>query len=169
MKKNLTDLESKIKEIYYIEKYKSLGMAEANFTKGGDGCLGYKHSEEDLIRMRESGKGKHNHHGINNPRYGSSGRILNILTGEIFESLSSAAESVNRKITTVCDHLNGRSVSSTSNTVLEYLDKTPQRSRSDFKIILCKHRKVKSVILIHKDNLKLYESEKYEILDYQLK
>ena len=61
------------------------GDKNVNITKGGQdslnstyrpispasfGFVGKKHSEETRRKISESGKGKHNHKGVNNPRYG---------------------------------------------------------------------------------------------------
>lgn len=62
-------------EEFWIAHYRSLGKAEYNISDGGEfgytkGFLGKHHSEETKKKMSENGKGKHNHKGKNNPRYG---------------------------------------------------------------------------------------------------
>ena len=51
-------------EIFYIKKYDS----QFNFTEGGDGVSGFRHSEETRKKMSESQKGE------NNPMYGKTTR-----------------------------------------------------------------------------------------------
>lgn len=46
-------------EIFYIKKYDPL----FNFTKGGDGALGYKHTKEAIEKIKKSAKGRQNFKG----------------------------------------------------------------------------------------------------------
>ena len=59
---NCTDSHLNQMEIYYIGKYDP----KFNFTEGGDGSSGFKHSEESRKKMSESTKGK------NHPMYGKT-------------------------------------------------------------------------------------------------
>lgn len=43
-------------EIFYIKKYKKEGIRLVNMTDGGDGSIGFKHSEETIIKLKESAK-----------------------------------------------------------------------------------------------------------------
>ena len=54
-----------IRERYWIKYYKNLGFNLVNKTIGGEGCLGYKHTKENIEMMS----------GINNHRYGKSNLI----------------------------------------------------------------------------------------------
>ena len=47
---NKSELDEK--EMYYIEKYNSYNNGY-NSDKGGAGCKGYKHTEEEIIKMRQ--------------------------------------------------------------------------------------------------------------------
>ena len=49
-------------EVIYVQRY----SPKFNFTKGGDGCLGYKHTPETREKIRKSKLGE------NNPLYGKS-------------------------------------------------------------------------------------------------
>lgn len=40
-------------EIFYIKKYKDEGYRLVNATDGGDGCIGYKHTEETKKKLSE--------------------------------------------------------------------------------------------------------------------
>ena len=59
-------------EIFYIKKYDP----KFNFTEGGNGLSGFKHSEESRKKMSKSTKGKNNpmygKTGENSPRYGKT-------------------------------------------------------------------------------------------------
>jgi len=59
--------EAKQHEILLISCFKDMGYQLANLTNGGDGCNGYKHTEEHKQKLskRVSGKG--------NPMYGKFG------------------------------------------------------------------------------------------------
>lgn len=39
-------------EQFYIKKYKKLGFKLVNMTNGGDGSIGFKHSEETIIKLK---------------------------------------------------------------------------------------------------------------------
>lgn len=54
---NLTEEASLSKEIEFIKLYKDLGYCEANFTNGGKGNSGYKHTEEAKKRIGLASKG----------------------------------------------------------------------------------------------------------------
>lgn len=59
---NLTEAEAFAKEIEFIKMYKDLGYCETNFSDGGEGPSGFKHSEETKTILSEKSK-------QNNPRY----------------------------------------------------------------------------------------------------
>lgn len=59
---NLTEAEAFSKEIEFIKMYKDLGYCETNFSDGGEGPSGFKHSEETKTILSEKSK-------QNNPRY----------------------------------------------------------------------------------------------------
>lgn len=59
------------KEIHFIEQYKSFGQQGYNMTSGGEGMIGYHHTDETKDKLRESMKGRHG--GENNPMFGMSG------------------------------------------------------------------------------------------------
>ena len=70
-----TEEELNRQEEFWIAEYRSRGMAEYNISNGGEfgytkGFEGKHHTEETKKKMSESGKGKHNNKGKNNPRYG---------------------------------------------------------------------------------------------------
>ena len=56
------------KEIYWIRKFDTFNKGY-NSTVGGDGVIGYKHTEEALQKLREATKGE------NNPNYGNGDKI----------------------------------------------------------------------------------------------
>ena len=79
----LTIKEAKEKEIQYIKLFKSFGAKLTNSTIGGDGIVGYKHTEEDRAKQSNMQKGrKHstetklkmseNQQGINNSFFGKT-------------------------------------------------------------------------------------------------
>ena len=53
------DTEEKLNwlEKFYIKKYKAREVGY-NLTDGGDGTIGYKHTEEDKIKIGKAGKGR---------------------------------------------------------------------------------------------------------------
>lgn len=57
IKDELTKEEASILEKELIKKYKALGLSY-NITDGGEGCAGYKHSEETRIKMSNLYKGR---------------------------------------------------------------------------------------------------------------
>ena len=75
------------KERYYIGLYRTNNPTFGyNLTNGGEGCEGYKHSEEMKIIMSDKKKGIFN--GVNNPMYGkihsaeTRAKISNRMKGE---------------------------------------------------------------------------------------
>jgi group I intron endonuclease len=40
-------------EQFYIEKYKKEGLKLVNMTDGGDGSIGFKHSEETILKLKK--------------------------------------------------------------------------------------------------------------------
>lgn len=68
---NLTEKKAKLLEQSYIHFYDSTNVEKGyNMTLGGEGTLGYAHTEESKRKMRELKKDKYN--GENNPMYGKS-------------------------------------------------------------------------------------------------
>ena len=66
-------------EIIYIHKYNPL----FNFTKGGEGTLGFKHSEETIKKFRESRKGfKHTDEAKRKIGLASKERVVSLETKE---------------------------------------------------------------------------------------
>lgn len=61
IEENLTLDSVKIKEIEYIKLYKDNGHKLTNLTKGGDGGLGHKVSEEHKLKLRNLRIGSNNH------------------------------------------------------------------------------------------------------------
>lgn len=57
IKEGLTKEEANLLEITLIKEYKELGISY-NITDGGEGSLGYRHSEETRRKMSVKGKGK---------------------------------------------------------------------------------------------------------------
>jgi len=55
-------------EMYYINQYKSCGFNLLNQTEGGEGSIGYKHTEQSLLLMSKKGKGRFL--GSKNPNFG---------------------------------------------------------------------------------------------------
>jgi group I intron endonuclease len=43
-------------EFFYIKKYKELGFDLVNMTNGGEGSIGFKHSESTIIKMKNAAK-----------------------------------------------------------------------------------------------------------------
>jgi group I intron endonuclease len=43
-------------ESFYINKYKNEGMRLVNMTDGGDGSIGFKHTEETILKLKEIAK-----------------------------------------------------------------------------------------------------------------
>lgn len=50
--------EADMKERLWIDYYKTLGLILTNLTEGGEGCLGYTHTEESKSKMSAMKKGK---------------------------------------------------------------------------------------------------------------
>jgi hypothetical protein len=71
--------EAKQHEILLISCFKDMGYKLANLTVGGDGCNGYKHTEEHKQKLAErvSGKGNpmYGKFGSKNPNYGNGKKI----------------------------------------------------------------------------------------------
>ena len=71
--------EAKQHEIVLIDCFKSMGYQLANLTNGGDGCNGYKHTEEHKQKMSDRFKGNKNPMfgmvGNKNPNYGNGAKI----------------------------------------------------------------------------------------------
>jgi hypothetical protein len=63
---NLSESESLKKEIEFIKLYKKFGYCEANFTDGGDGVSGYKHTKKMKLEMSKKLKG--NKYNLGNKR-----------------------------------------------------------------------------------------------------
>ena len=64
IEKELTDVQSKIKEIYFIKKIgrKDLGFGKlVNHTDGGEGVCGLKHTEESKLKTSLKTKGDKNY------------------------------------------------------------------------------------------------------------
>ena len=63
---NLTKIECDILEKYYIKYYRSIGIKLTNSTDGGDGCVGYKHTDDTKIilskHMKEINTTAHKEH-----------------------------------------------------------------------------------------------------------
>ena len=53
----LSKFEVNALEKYYIAKERALGKAEYNISNGGEGNMGYRHTDEDRRKMSESHKG----------------------------------------------------------------------------------------------------------------
>ena len=62
---NLSNTQALELEKMYISYFKSKGILLANLTDGGDGCLGYKHTEDSKKRLSKSLEGK----GIDRNKY----------------------------------------------------------------------------------------------------
>lgn len=91
-KKLLNDLINE-KEIFYIKKYNTTNHEFGyNLTNGGDGVVGYKHSNKTKQKLSESHSGeKHWHYGKLN--VGSSRIILQFsIDGKLVQEWPSAAE-----------------------------------------------------------------------------
>lgn len=63
LKKTLDNYES-----FYIRQFKETGHFLLNLTAGGDGSVGYKHTQDTKVKMKEAKVGKYL--GENNPNYG---------------------------------------------------------------------------------------------------
>lgn len=83
------DTEEKLNQLeqFYIKKYKAR-EAGYNLTDGGDGTIGYKHTEEDKIKISKAGKGRikseaeckklsESKRGEKNPMFGTNGFWFN--------------------------------------------------------------------------------------------
>ncbi len=83
------DTEEKLNwlEKFYIKKYKAR-EAGYNLTDGGDGTIGYKHTQENKIKISEAGKGRikseveckklsESKRGEKNPMFGTNGFWVN--------------------------------------------------------------------------------------------
>lgn len=120
---NLSELQAFEKEIEFIKMYKDLGYCEANFTAGGEGPSGHKHSEETKKMMSTSRKGEKNsfygkrhseaykklisrHNkgrnlGGSNP---AARKVIDMDTGNIFNCMKDAASANNITVLTVYRH-----------------------------------------------------------------
>lgn len=71
--------EAKQHEIVLISCFRDMGYKLANLTNGGDGCNGYKHTENHKKKLakRVSGKGNpmYGRFGNKNPNYGNGDKI----------------------------------------------------------------------------------------------
>lgn len=102
---NLSEEQAMLLESKLIKKYKNIGLCKANFTNGGEGRSGIKHSEITINKMRISKLGKSSgmlgktHKTESNNLRSESLRKSNkvfrkkikcITTGKIYQSLSDA-------------------------------------------------------------------------------
>lgn len=65
---NISQNELNDREKFYILQQKVSGKILLNLTEGGEGSLGYKHTDEAKLKMKNSKKGKYK--GKDNPNYG---------------------------------------------------------------------------------------------------
>lgn len=110
--------EAKQHEIVLIDCFKSLGYQLANLTNGGDGCNGYKHTEEHKQKMSLRFSGEKNpmygRFGNKNPNYGNGKKIeggnhpLAIkvkYNNQIFNCIKDLASYLNKPYKTICEHV----------------------------------------------------------------
>jgi hypothetical protein len=87
--------EAKNHEVLLISCFKDMGYKLANLTDGGDGCTGYKHTEEHKqnLSKRVSGKGNpmYGRFGDKNPAYGK-GHLKSGVLHSGFKGLIEATE-----------------------------------------------------------------------------
>ena len=121
--KNLTMDDAKELECFLIENYGIDNLT--NYTNGGDGLLGYKHTKESKLKIAKFQTGKHK--GVDNPFYGKKHtdevkklisdkqckKVINIKTGETYRSAKDAAEILCYPISTLTKYLNGISINKT--------------------------------------------------------
>ena len=88
------------KEFYYIKKYNSIAPNGYNQCEGGGNTIGYKHTEEAKAKMSEKRKGRKLTEEWKN-KIGNSQKkkVINIDTGEVFNSVKEASEYYNLKDT----------------------------------------------------------------------
>jgi len=93
---NICEESAKMLEILLISIYKSNKKRYGyNITSGGNGTVGYKHSEKSKEQMSLSKKGKSVNVGKSNGMYGvlppRTKKVMCINTGTIYESLKQAS------------------------------------------------------------------------------
>lgn len=128
---NLLESDAFEAEMSFIAYRKSLGQAYCNLTSGGEGCSGYKHSEETKTKLSKMFSGSFSY------QFGKPGKkhteesklkmsnvsaaakkVINTITNEIFPSAKVAAKAINVNVGTLRSQLNGRNPNKTN---LRYL------------------------------------------------
>ena len=106
--KNLSNKQALKKEIEFIAFYKKLGMAQTNFTAGGDGRRELPHSKETIEKMKKSNKRV------------TAKKVIDISNGKIYISSREAAKDIGMSPTTLNYMLRNDNPNKTS---LRYLEK----------------------------------------------
>jgi len=110
--------EAKQHEIVLIDCFKSMGYQLANLTNGGDGCNGYRHTEEHKQKMSDRFKGDKNPMfgmvGNKNPNYGNGLKIARgnhplaikvKYNNQIFDCIKDLADYLNKPYKTLYNQI----------------------------------------------------------------
>lgn len=164
LKKNISlDIAKELEIIlidFYGRKCNNTGVL-CNLSAGGEGAFGYKHTEETKLRMSKNRKGlkpwnknkklSNEHKEKLKQNNGNSKKVINIISGEIYNSGAECARKNNYKYITLQQQLNG---TKKNNTFFKFLK--DYKNSDVFIFNVKKNKNIKKVLNL--DNNIIYQS-----------